>query len=1499
MRRTLLLTLLFAAVSFLPLAQTFQPLTETTPETDDESLLSLNESGENSRMTIGGGNPLGWEWVQKDSDAGYTWVRAVKGEATGGMYVAGIFRGGSISLDQHHALNNGGLDVFVAHLDSSGDWSWMTTLGGVLDEYVEAMELDSSGDLVIVGSFDSPSFNTSTTQLTNQGSRDAFAVKVDGSTGAIVWGASIGGSGFDNLTGVTELSTGNLGYSGWTTSPSLTINGTQHNNSGDSDILIVWSTNSGIWDHSAMYGGSGKEQSHDVAADQNGRLMVVGEFASSTLSLDQTTVSHGGGIGSDSLVMRVARSGVEWVRKPICAINDRAWTVDVDSAGNVFVGGEVFHNSTSTANNYRELTWGSIQITQGRDWNTVYVVKFSNVGAIGWAIRTYNSNSYAGSNYWQQNPSISVDGTTIGLGFDSTYRFRFKYGSGSSSDFYTQNNYGINANFIHISSTGSALTNNYITSRDTSIDDIDFIDQSSGSDTGFAAWNLMSRSVGNSQTTYFGEYMDSPHATVRSYQWSSGPQTLLLNRPIGATYSESILDYEPLNSTHSVMLIHSRSQSMRFGDSVVGGNVSHRVLLVTIDENGSWESVDQIIMSDMDAAAMSVSPNGTVWVVVDRSGWADVSGLVSWPSGSGLIIASWTASVGWVSADIMWGMYPEYDNEKIFIASDLNGDVFIGGLCSSTVTVTGQSFTGSSQSAPCIAMRNSTSGWTHLERAGYNYDYAIDAMTDHDAGGVYMWTRSGYWSRPTGSTHQVYDYSAGALVEFLSSNQSSWLVSYPTCTNSNCNYAQSLDVTSSGDVLLGGHFSNSISFPSCCSVNSGGSWDGYIARWNGTVKVWDWSISLGGTGSDYLLDVRDVGNGSIAAVGEKSGVISVGLTTLSSGGTGFVAMASEQGTWSWAAQPSNSTVIQQVIPTSNDTIHVAGVLSRDNRLRTFGLDSLSSADGEDIFISRMSADNDADGITNNRDNCVSIYNPPQADYDADSQGDICDSDDDADGISDLTDTCPMGDTGWVSNVTIDHDSDGCLDASEDTDDDDDGRPDSLDSCPSGQLAWLSNSTSDHDNDGCHDGTEDLDDDDDMVADLVDACPLGSLGWISDSSTDHDADGCYDSGEDLDDDDDSVTDPSDACPRGELNWSSTAATDNDGDGCRDAGEDDNDDDDDFLDHEDFCPAGSLNWHSGAVTDYDGDGCLDANEDTDDDADGVLDVDDNCVRSPLGWRTNPTIDFDGDGCHDLNEDADDDGDGINDLDDLCSRTPAGTAADSAGCAPGEVRDGVAGGSNGGNVTVINQYNNTTWVNHTWVNSSWDNQSFTNESWENYSYNWDNTTWENETFLNSTTNQHNTTNLNQTINEGDELNGTDNNPLKQEEAESGSLMENQWMILIAGLVVFGVVLLVMGQLRGSSRRDEDGSPYGKHLGVYDEELVSLDGESTTSAFDEVTSSHAAIQSDTPAPTTPSFNLPPTTATGVPDGEGYEWFEWPAGSGVNYYRPVESGDDWAVWDS
>tara|TARA_Y100001970_G_scaffold59553_2_gene75809 strand:- start:23428 stop:28320 length:4893 start_codon:yes stop_codon:yes gene_type:complete len=177
----------------------------------------------------------------------------------------------------------------------------------------------------------------------------------------------------------------------------------------------------------------------------------------------------------------------------------------------------------------------------------------------------------------------------------------------------------------------------------------------------------------------------------------------------------------------------------------------------------------------------------------------------------------------------------------------------------------------------------------------------------------------------------------------------------------------------------------------------------------------------------------------------------------------------------------------------------------------FGWDSgpITDWDSDGCRDISEDSDDDNDGYLDQEDRCPRSISPEIVDGDFDGCDDRNeDYDLDNDGILTSEDNCETNPTpGWISTLSSDRDRDGCADSTEDEDDDGDGVLDVYDACPLSPRITI-----DHDTDGCMDEF-DLDDDNDGVADIHDQCAHGALGWTSSKNNDIDGDGCWDSVED--------------------------------------------------------------------------------------------------------------------------------------------------------------------------------------------------------------------------------------------------------------------------------------------------------------------------------------------------------------------------------------------------
>ena len=157
-------------------------------------------------------------------------------------------------------------------------------------------------------------------------------------------------------------------------------------------------------------------------------------------------------------------------------------------------------------------------------------------------------------------------------------------------------------------------------------------------------------------------------------------------------------------------------------------------------------------------------------------------------------------------------------------------------------------------------------------------------------------------------------------------------------------------------------------------------------------------------------------------------------------------------TWEWAIIAGGSGNEEITAMTlSNDGSPVLSFHHTDE----FNTQITGSLGGADAGIWLYQTDRDGDGFLDGEDNCPKIYNNDQLNYDEDIQGDSCDSDDDNDNVIDTNDDCQYGDKGWFSELSTDHDGDGCKDSTEDFDDDEDGILDLYDDCPKGSVGWVS------------------------------------------------------------------------------------------------------------------------------------------------------------------------------------------------------------------------------------------------------------------------------------------------------------------------------------------------------------------------------------------------------------------------------------------------------------
>lgn len=371
-----------------------------------------------------------WTWAKNISVNFSDKVDVLTADNEGNVYLVGEFSLPSTTIGGITFTNtstSGFSDAYILKFDTSGNLLWHKQLGGTSNESLTSIDSDSDGNIYILGSFG----NTITlggTVLTGEGvAGSQFFAKLN-SNGDYLWAKKNSGTNENfKLYDIKADDFGNVFLTGYSKSPTLTfdnvimsIDSNDSTASSNRVFLTKFDTNGNcLWGKIATLGESGSMGSipTSVSPDNNGGAAICGYFGVTTLSFDAITLTKTNSFPtySNMFVVKFDDSGnAIWAHNTgtIYQNNTAANAVEIDSAGNVYVGG-FFPNSISFGTTVLLSTLGT----------QFFLAKFTENGILDWARSSGPSTNVGFSNLNSITTDQQNNVYIAGLTYASTIQF--------------------------------------------------------------------------------------------------------------------------------------------------------------------------------------------------------------------------------------------------------------------------------------------------------------------------------------------------------------------------------------------------------------------------------------------------------------------------------------------------------------------------------------------------------------------------------------------------------------------------------------------------------------------------------------------------------------------------------------------------------------------------------------------------------------------------------------------------------------------------------------------------------------------------------------------------------------------------------------------------------------------------------------------------------------------------------------------------------------------
>ncbi|PKL84719.1 MAG: hypothetical protein CVV22_11475 [Ignavibacteriae bacterium HGW-Ignavibacteriae-1] len=318
-----------------------------------------------------------WVWVTIAGEDEFDEGKALVTDAAGNIYVTGFFSDKPY-FGATRLFSAGRDDVFVAKLNNSGAWQWAVRGGSSQFDVGHGIDIDPSGNLYITGGFENiATFGTHS--VTSGGGDDIFIAKLN-SSGTWLWAVSAGTNSYQEYGSNVKFSSSGYVYATGTFK-GLCLFGEQYLiGAGNSDGFITKLDTAGNWIWSRSIGGPGFDVGKGISVDATGGVMAVGYY-SSEATISGTTIQSDA--SRASYFLRLASDGsVLYAKSDSNSIFSEARAVASIGGGTHVIAGIYFG----------QVSFGSLEISEAISLDMNSYFAFDGVASPN-SVWTYKDNT--------------------------------------------------------------------------------------------------------------------------------------------------------------------------------------------------------------------------------------------------------------------------------------------------------------------------------------------------------------------------------------------------------------------------------------------------------------------------------------------------------------------------------------------------------------------------------------------------------------------------------------------------------------------------------------------------------------------------------------------------------------------------------------------------------------------------------------------------------------------------------------------------------------------------------------------------------------------------------------------------------------------------------------------------------------------------------------------------------------------------------------------------